>query len=115
DKPEGSQLSAMTDQHKLFYHKIGTDQADDELIFGGAETPRRYIGAYVTEDNNYLVITAAVSTSGNELYIQDLRKPNNNIVPIVDNFDSDNHVLHTEGDKLFIKTNMDAPNGRLVT
>src|SRR5690606_38223663 len=74
DKPkEGSALSGMTQYHKLYYHKLGSAQGDDKLIFGGEETPRRYIGGYVTEDNNYLVISAATSTSGNELYIKDLR------------------------------------------
>src|SRR3546814_21192938 len=51
DKPEeGSRLSGMTDQHKLFNHRLGTPQSDDRLVFGGEETPRRYIGAYMTED-----------------------------------------------------------------
>ena len=116
DKPkEGSALSGLTQFHKLFYHKLGAAQADDELIFGGDITPRRYIGGYVTEDNNYLVISAATSTSGNELYIKDLRKPDSKIVNVVDNFENNNNVVHTEGDKIFIKTNLKAPNGRLVT
>lgn len=116
DKPkEGSALSGMTQYHKLYYHKLGSAQGDDKLIFGGEETPRRYIGGYVTEDNNYLVISAATSTSGNELYIKDLRKPNSEIVNVVDNFENNNDVIHTEGDKIFIKTNLNAPNGRLVT
>ena len=116
DKPkEGSALSGMTQYHKLFYHKLGTAQGDDELIFGGEETPRRYIGGYVTEDNNYLVISAATSTHGNELYIKDLRNEGSPIESIVDNFDYDHYVAHTIGDKLFIKTNLNAPNGRVVT
>ncbi len=116
DKPkDGSALSGLTQFHKLYYHKLGTPQSEDKLIFGGNETQRRYIGGYVTEDNNYLVITAATSTSGNELYIKDLRKPNSKIVQLVDNFDNNHYVMHTEGDKLFIKTNLDAPNGRVVT
>ncbi|AEV33219.1 serine protease, S9A family peptidase [Owenweeksia hongkongensis DSM 17368] len=116
DKPkDGSALSGLTQYHKLFYHKLGTEQSTDELIFGGDITPRRYIGGYVTEDNNYLVISAATSTSGNELYIKDLRKADSKIVNVVDNFENNNSVIHTEGDKIFIKTNLNAPNGRLVT
>ncbi len=116
DKPkDGSALSGLTQFHKLYYHKLGTPQSEDKLIFGGKETQRRYIGGYVTEDNSFLVITAATSTSGNELYIKDLRKPNSKIVKVVDNFDNNHYVMHTEGDKLFIKTNLDAPNGRVVT
>ena len=73
DKPkEGSQLSGKTQIHKLFYHKLGTPQTQDALIFGGEETPRRYVGGYVTVDQNFLVISAANATYGNELYIQDL-------------------------------------------
>src|SRR5690606_22508927 len=67
DKPKGSELSAMTQHHKLYFHKLGTSQSEDKLIFGGSETPRRYIGGYLTEDNRFLVITAANSTTGNEL------------------------------------------------
>ena len=116
DKPkEGSELSGITDRHKLFFHELNTPQSDDTLIFGGSQTPRRYIGGYVTEDQNYLVISAAESTTGNELYIQDLRKDDAGIITVVDNFESDQSVVHSDGDKLFIKTNKDAPNGRLVT
>ncbi len=115
DKPkEGSQLSGITNQHKLFFHRLNTPQSTDELIFGGSETPRRYIGGYVTEDGNYLVISAAESTTGNELYIQDLRTEGSGIITVVDNFDSDQYVLHSEGDVLYIKTNMGAPKGRVV-
>lgn len=115
DKPkEGSQLSGMTSVHKLFYHKLGTKQADDKLIFGGEKQKRRYIGADVTEDEKYLVITAAVSTTGNELYIQDLSNPTSKIKPIVEGFESDQYVIDNEGDRLLIFTNREAPNYRLV-
>ena len=116
DKPkEGSELSGLTQYHKLFFHKIGTPQSEDKLIFGGEETPRRYIGGGVTEDGNYLVISAATSTTGNELYIQDLRTENSPIQTVVGNFDNDHWIIHTEGEKLFIETNLDAPNGKVVT
>lgn len=116
DKPEeGSKLSGITNIHKLYFHKLGTSQDEDKLIFGGEETPRRYIGGYVTEDESYLVISAATTTTGNELYIKDLRKPNSKIVPIITGYDFNSYIFHTVGDKLFIKTNKDAPNGKVVT
>jgi prolyl oligopeptidase len=115
DKPkEGSALSGKTQFHKLFYHKLGTPQSVDALVFGGEKTPRRYIGAFVTEDQQYLVITAAVSTSGNELYIKSLKNSNTPIVNVIDNFDKEHQVVHSEGDWLFIYTTLNAPNGRLV-
>ena len=115
DKPkEGSALSGKTQYHKLFYHKLGTPQSADVLVFGGEKTPRRYIGAFVTEDQQYLVITAAVSTSGNELYIKSLKDKNSPIVQVVDNFEKEHQVVHSDGDWIFIYTTLNAPNGRLV-
>ncbi len=114
DKPKGSELSAKTDQHKLYFHKLGTSQKDDKVIFG-ADEKRRYVGGYVTEDSHYLVISASNSTYGNELYIKDLTKPNSPIVTIVNNFNSDNQVIENEGTKLFIETDLNAPNKRVVT
>ncbi|MDR6941755.1 prolyl oligopeptidase family serine peptidase [Mucilaginibacter pocheonensis] len=116
DKPVvGSQLSGMTQFHKLYYHKLGTPQSTDKLIFGGDKTPRRYIGAYLTEDERFLVITAATSTTGNELYIQDLSKPGSDIVNVVDNFDNQHTILDNVGSKLYILTNIYSPNFKIVT
>ena len=115
DKPkEGSALSGKTQYHKLFYHKLGTPQSADVLVFGGEKTPRRYIGAFVTEDQQYLVITAAVSTSGNELYIKSLKNSNAPIVNVIDDFEKEHQVVHSDGDWIFIYTTLNAPNGRLV-
>jgi prolyl oligopeptidase len=114
DKPKGSELSAKTDQHKLYFHKLGTPQKQDEVIFG-LDQKRRYVGGGVTEDNKYLVITASTSTYGNELYIKDLTKANSPIITIVDNFKSDNNIIENEGGKLFIETDLNAPNKRIVT
>lgn len=114
DKPQGSELSARTQHHKLFYHKLGTPQSQDQLIFGGERTPRRYIGAYLTEDERFLVVTASTSTTGNELYVQDLQDPKGGLVPVVSNFDNDHYVLTNEGTRLLIHTNLNAPNNRIV-
>ena len=113
DKPKGSELSAKTDQHKLYYHKIGTLQKEDEIIFGAKEK-RRYVGGRVTEDNRYLIISAANSTSGNELYIKDLTT-NSSLITITANFENDSYVIDNVGSKLYIVTNLNAPNKRIVT
>ncbi len=115
DKPkEGSQLSGKTDQHKLYYHQLNTPQSKDVLIFGGEKTPRRYIGASVTEDQKYLVITAANATYGNELYIKDLAKKDAPIIPVVIGFDTEQDVLYSANNNLYILTNMKAPNRKIV-
>ncbi len=114
EKPKGSELSAKTDQHRLFFHKLGTAQKDDKIIFGDKEK-RRYVGASVSEDDHFLFISAANSTSGNELYLQDLTKPNAPIVQVMSGFENDVDVLDNQGSKLYIVTNLNAPNKRVVT
>ena len=114
DKPKGSELSAKTDQHKLYYHKVGTPQSEDKIIFGGTpEEKHRYVGGYLTEDQRYLIITASTSTSGNKLYLKDLEN-DGDLITILDNTDSDTYVMENEGSKLFMVTNMDAPNKKIV-
>jgi len=116
DKPKGSELSAKTDQHKVYYHKLGTAQADDQLVYGGTEAQKhRYIGADVTRDNRYLIIAASTSTSGNKLFIKDLTKPDSELVTILDNTDSDTSIIDNDGSKLYLVTNLNAPNKRVVT
>ena len=116
DKPlAGSQLSGKTELHKLYYHLIGTPQSDDRLVFGGALNPRRYIGAGLTEDERYLVISAATFTSGNELYLKDLSKKDADIISIVNNFEQNHSVFYNQGSQLYIYTDLNAPNGCVVT
>lgn len=114
DKPKGSQLSAKTQYHKIYYHKLGTPQKNDQLVFGGEKTPRRYAGAGLTEDERFLIISASVSTTGNELYIQDLRNPKAKLVQIVNNFDHNHGIVDNDGTTLIIQTDLDAPNSRVV-
>ncbi len=116
DRPKDENyLTAKTQYHKLYYHKLGTPQSQDVLVFGGEATPRRYVSAYLTEDERFLVISASVSTTGNELYIQDLSKPNSKIIPIVEGFESEQYVIDNEGDRLLIFTNLKAPKKRVVS
>jgi len=116
DKPmAGSQLAGKTQIHKLYYHQLGTPQSQDKLIFGGEKDPNRYIGASVTEDERFLIISAANTTTGNKLYLQDLSKPGSPIVTIVPDEKSISHVVDNAGSKLYLETNYQAPNHRLVT
>ena len=116
DKPKGSVLSSKTDQHKLFYHKIGTNQSDDLLIYGGlSDQKNRYINASVTDDDKYLIISASISTSGNKLLFKDLVKPDSDFVSIIDNYDSDSYLLDNIGSTFYVVTNLDAPNQKIVS
>ncbi|RQW79147.1 MAG: S9 family peptidase, partial [Geobacter sp.] len=114
DKPDGSELSAKTDHHKLYFHKLGTKQSEDKVVFG-SDIKRRYVSGYLTEDLRYLVVLASISTTGNELYIKDLTKNGADFQVVVGNFDSDSYVIDNDGTKLYIATNLNAPNLRIVT
>lgn len=114
DKPKGSELSAKTQYHKIYYHKLGTPQKSDQMIFGGEKTPRRYAGAGLTEDERFLVISASTSTTGNELYVQDLTDPKGKLVTIVGNFENSHNLIDNDGTTLFIQTNLNAPNDRII-
>jgi Serine proteases of the peptidase family S9A len=115
DKPKGSELSAKTDQHKLYYHQLGTPQSEDKIIFGGTpEEKHRYVGGYVSEDQKYLYITASISTSGNKLFLMDLTDPNAKLVTVLDAADSDTYVIDNEGSKLYLVTDREAPNKKVV-
>ncbi len=116
DKPKGSELSAKTDQHKVFYHKLGEEQSKDELIYGGTLAEKhRYISASVTEDERYLVLYPATTTSGNKLLIRDLTDPNGLFITILNDTDSDSNVIDNKGATLYIQTNRNAPNKKVVT
>jgi prolyl oligopeptidase len=115
EKPKGSQLSAKTQYHKLYYHVLGTPRNQDKVIFGEGATQARYIGGYLTEDERFLIVSASNTGSGNKLYIQDLKDPKGKLVAIVDNFDSQQGILTNDGSRLLIETNLNAPNNRLVS
>jgi len=115
DKPEGSKLSAKTDQHKLYYHKLGTPQSEDEVIFGAtAEQKHRYVGGGVTEDQKFLLISGSKSTSGNQAFVKDLSKPNAELVKVMNDYESDVSLIESEGNEMWMYTNHNAPNGKIV-
>lgn len=115
ERGEGSELSAKTERHRLFYHELGTPQSEDKVVFDGPNgESRRYVSASIAENGRYLTMTAANSTSGNELYIKDLSSDKNPFVRIVDNMNNNHSVVHIDIDTVYILTNLDAPNRRLV-
>lgn len=116
DKPDGSELSAKTDRHKLYFHRLGTAQQEDRLVFGAIPAQQhRYVGASVTEDDRFLLISAANSTSGNRLYVKDLSEENAPLLTVQGDLEADVSLVDNKGGTLYLLTNRDAPNRRLVT
>ena len=113
DKPKGSELSAKTDTHKVYFHKLGTKQSADNLIIGGDNFKRRYMRVGVSDDERYQILSASEATNGNELYIKDLEKKTD-FIPIQKGYDFNTNVVDSKGDIIYALTDKDAPNMRLV-
>ncbi|MFL2601621.1 MAG: prolyl oligopeptidase family protein [Flavobacteriaceae bacterium] len=117
DKPKGSELSDMTDQHKLYYHKLGTKQSEDILVYGGDQDQKhRYVGAKVSENGRYLFISASKTTSGNISFLKDLslNLKTSPLIKVDENYKTDSYLLHSNGERLYIVTNSNAPNQKLI-
>ncbi|MFI3273827.1 prolyl oligopeptidase family protein [Vibrio sp.] len=116
DKPDGSQLSARTEQHKLYFHELGTEQASDTVIFGANNAEQhRYVSGYTTEDDRYLIILGKESTSGNRLFYLDLNSSEYSLNTLIDHVDSDTYLIDNQDETFILYTNLDAPNGKVVS
>lgn len=110
----GSVLTAKNENHKLYYHKIGTPQSEDKLVYGDDAKPVRYMWGGLSEDEKWLFISTANETYGNALYVQDLTKPNSPVIPIVADMKNSHNIVDTDDQFFYIQTDMDAPTGKLV-
>ena len=98
-KPKKSALSDKTDRHILYYHKLNSLQKNDKIIFGN-ENKYRYVSGYVTKDQCYLVISASKETSGNNLFIKNIKKKKSKLIQITNNFESNSYIVHNIKSKL---------------
>jgi prolyl oligopeptidase len=116
DKPEGSELTARTEQHKLYYHQLGTAQTEDKVIFGalGSQT-HRYVSGTTTTDDRYLIISGAESTSGNRLFYIDLNSDTQEVVTLRETTQGDTYLIDSQDETLLFYTNLEAPNGKVVS
>ncbi|MFW0962928.1 prolyl oligopeptidase family serine peptidase [Vibrio parahaemolyticus] len=116
DKPQGSELSARTEHHKLYYHELGTPQSEDKVIFGEQEAQiHRYVSGTTTTDDRFLIISGAESTSGNRLFYIDLQSDSQAIVTLRDTTQGDTYLIDSQDETFLLYTNLDAPNGKVVS
>jgi len=108
---EGEELSDVNEYHKVYYHKLGSSQDEDILIYENADFPRRNYYAGTTEDERFLILYETESTSGNALYFKNLSKKRSEFIKLAEGFEYDYGVIGNIDDKLLIKTNEDAPKG----
>lgn len=114
DAPKGSELSVKNEYQKVYYHRIGTPQSDDILVFQNKEFPQRNFSADVTTDETYLLVYERETTQGNTLYAKKLTDPKASFVMIAEGFDYNHSVIENYGDKLLLFTNRNAPKYKLV-
>ncbi|MGZ4044223.1 MAG: prolyl oligopeptidase family serine peptidase, partial [Bacteroidia bacterium] len=115
DEPIGSALSQKNKFHKLYFHKIGTTQDKDILVFEDKNNPNYNFTATVTDDENFLCLYTSQSTSGHKLMIKDLVKPGAQFVTVADNFDYENNIVDHVGGTFYMYTNNAAPKYKLVS
>ncbi len=115
DEPaSGEELSAANEFHKVYYHKLGTSQEDDRLVYWNPRHPRRNYGVVTTEDERFVILSESQSTRGNALYVKDNQKPGADFVQIIDGFEYSNRVIDNIDGKLLVMTNHSAPMNRVV-
>ena len=110
----GNVLSAKNANHKLYYHKLGTAQKDDKLVYGNDASPVRYMGGGVSEDEKWLIISTANETYGNALYVQDLTRPNAPVIPLATDMKNSYNLIDVDENYFYIQTDKDALTGKLV-
>ena len=112
---KGTELSGQNQFHAIWFHKLGTPQAEDKLVFEDRRNPLRYHSAELGKKERFLILSVSEGTDGNELHVMDLSKGENAFVPLISGFDFSSGVVDQEGDRLLVMTNIDAPNYRLVS
>lgn len=111
---EGSFLQGKTDNHKLYFHQIGTSQKEDKLVYAGKNESIRYISSQVSEDQKWLFIYCANSTYGNSLLVMDLTKPGTEPKTLVVDMKNSHGVTDVDDKYFYIQTDRNAPTGKLM-
>ncbi len=111
---KGKELTAMNKNHKIYFHKVGTLQSADKLVYENTAFPDRNYGAQITEDENFLIISETETTSGNGLYYKDLKKGDKDFKQLAKGFDFDYNVIDDVDGKFMMLTNDNAPTYKLV-
>ena len=113
---EKSKLTTQNQNHKVYYHKLGTPQTEDQLIYEDKDHPLRTVGARLTEDGRFLLLNKSEGTSGDELWVKDMKNtsPENDFILLIKGFNTESNFIDNDGGKLLVRTNSDAPNYRVV-
>ena len=114
DPVEGNELSAVNECHKIYYHRIGTPQADDELFYMNPAYPKRFYGVGVNEEETIMVLYESGAGSGNNLFVRDLKQSDSQFIQMTSNMDYTYDFIDNIGDTMYLQTNFEAPKGKVV-
>ena len=112
---EKSMMSKQNRFHKVYYHKLGSPQSSDALVYEDATHPLRNVYAEVTEDEHFLIINTTEGTSGSEIWVKDIKNNQKDFTLLIKGFDTEASVVDNDGDRLLVLTNADAPNYKVVS
>lgn len=110
-----SAYSAKNEFQKVYFHKLGTSQAEDRLIYEDKTHPLRYFSGFVSDDFRWLFIVGSEGTSGNEILYKNLTVPNASFKTLFKGFANDYSIVDCIGNTAYVLTNAEAPNFRLVS
>jgi prolyl oligopeptidase len=112
---EGEAFQGVNKSQKLYFHALGTPQESDVLVYERPDEPDWGFTAHVTDDGRFLLIYQSEGTEPrNRIFIKDLSDPLSAVEPFLDAFDAQYAVAGNDGDRFYVKTDKDAPRGRLV-
>ena len=116
DEPKpGEALSGVNQNHKIFFHKLGTPQSADALVYQRPDHPTWGFNPAVTEDGRYLLVYQSEGTENkNRIFVQDLSTPGAALKPFLDAFDASYTVVGNDGPTFYVVTDRDAPRNKLV-
>jgi len=115
DEPKGAALREANYYHKLYYHRLGTAQSEDKLIYERPDNKELGFSGGVTDDGHYLIIHVWQGTSPkNRIYYKDLTQPDSQVVRLLDDFDAQYLFIDNDGPVFWFQTDLDAPRGRLI-
>jgi len=118
---EGNQVFSDLSNQKIYYHRLGTPQSADVLVYERPDEPKWNINGRVTEDGRYLLIVVNQGTDPrNRLYYLDLQDPKKpvvqgEVVRLIDVLEADYTVIGNDGSTLFVLTDLDAPRRKLIS
>ena len=111
---KGKEFSNVNEMHKIYFHKMGTLQSEDKLVYQNPAYPKRFYSASVNEDETLLFLYESGEGRGNALDVKDLRKPNAPFVAMATDMDYNYYPIEIIGDKMYMFTNFGAPKYRLL-